>query len=354
MAEPRSSTVPTPVHPITTAPQRHAASPFATPSARHAYWVTLGALGVTAVVFALGLLWYGNPVPPDDPAFWLIAERRAVSIGVMLMVAICQGLATVAFQTVTNNRILTPSIMGFESLYMVLQTGMLFFAGAAGLIAFRGPWQFAAQIALMMLLAVFLYTWLLSGRFGNLQIMLLVGIIIGAGLGSISTFMQRLLTPSEFDLLTARLFGSVNNADPATFPIAIPIIVICAGALVLRSRTLNVLALGRDISINLGISHKRELIINLTFISGLMAVSTSLVGPMTFFGFLIATLSYQFARTHDHRFVFPMAVVAGFVVLTGAYFFMNHVFAAQGVVSIIIELVGGLTFLVVVLRRGRL
>ena len=86
----------------------------------------------------------------------------------------------------------------------------------------------------------------------------------------------------------------------------------------------------------------------------LMATSTALVGPMTFLGFLVATLAYQFADTHDHRRIFPVAVLTGFVVLCGAYVVMKHVFYAQGVVSIIIELVGGSVFLLVILKKGRL
>ena len=166
--------------------------------------------------------------------------------------------------------------------------------------------------------------------------------------------MQRMLTPSEFDVLTARLFGSVNNADPAYYPIAIPLIVVATALLYFNSRNLNVIALGRDTATNLGLNYKVLAISTLVLISVLMAVSTALVGPMTFLGFLVATLAYQFADTYDHRFLFPMAVTIGFVVLTGAYFIMNHVFYAQGVVSIIIELVGGSVFLFVILRKGRL
>src|SRR5699024_9377779 len=100
--------------------------------------------------------------------------------------------------------------------------------------------------------------------------------------------------------------------------------------------------------------HRRQTIYTLVLVSVLMAVSTALIGPMTFFGFLVATLAYQLAGTHDHRRVLPVGVLIGFVVLAGAYFVMNHVFYAQGVVSIIIELVGGSVFLVVILRKGRL
>ena len=125
-------------------------------------------------------------------------------------------------------------------------------------------------------------------------------------------------------------------------------------ALYVHSRTLNVMAMGRDVATNLGMDHRRELLLTLFWVSILMAVSTSLIGPMTFLGFLVAILAYQFADTHDHRYVFPMAALIGFAVLSGAYFVLKNVFYAEGAVSIIIELVGGSVFLFVILRRGRL
>ena len=293
-------------------------------------------------------------MPVGHPAFALIAERRMQAVFVMVVVAVCQGFATVAFQTVTNNRIITPSIMGFESLYTLIHTATVFLFGTTALLATRNLEMFIGQLVLMVLLTLVLYTWLLSGKRGDMHAMLLVGIVIGGGLGSISTFMQRILTPSEFDILTARLFGSVNNAETEYFPVAIPLIVIASVLLLLQSRRLNVLSLGKDAATNLGVKHRRSSIYILILVSVLMAVSTALVGPMTFLGFLVATLAYQFADTFDHRYVFPMAAMIGFVVLSGAYFVMNHVFRAQGVVSIIIEMVGGTVFLIVILRKGRL
>lgn len=318
------------------------------------YAIVVGVLSVLALGFGAGLLAWDNPMPVGSEGFWLIAKMRLTNLVVIAIVAFCQALATVAFQTVTNNRILTPSIMGFESLYTAVQTSAVYFLGIAGVVALQGLPQFGLQVALMVCFAVGLYGWLLSGKYGNLQIMLLIGIILGAGLGSVSAFMQRLLSPSEFDVLSARLFGSIANADPAYFPLAIPLVAGAGAALWARTRRLNLIALGRDASISLGINHRRELMWVLSLVAVLMAVSTALVGPMTFFGFLVATLAYQFAGTHDHRFIFPVAVLTGFVVLAGAYFVMKHIFYAQGVVSIIIELVGGSIFLFVVLRKGRL
>ncbi|HWS50575.1 MAG TPA: iron chelate uptake ABC transporter family permease subunit [Microbacterium sp.] len=328
--------------------------PFATRRALRRYVIILGLLSVLAVGSAFGLLAWDNPMPVGSPEFWRIANLRLTNVTVMAVVAVAQALATVSFQTVTTNRIITPSIMGFESLYRVVQTSSVYLFGVAGLVAIQGLWQFALQIALMVALAMALYGWLLSGRYANLQIMLLVGIVIGGGLGAISTFMQRLLTPSEFDVLAARLFGSIANADASYLPLALPLCLAASALLWLRARRLNVMALGADAARSLGLDHRREQLTVLLLVAVLMATSTALVGPMTFFGFLVATLAYQFADTFDHRLVFPIAVLTGFSVLAGAYFVMKNVFYAQGVVSILIELVGGTVFLIVILRKGRL
>ena len=327
---------------------------FQTSQSKRRYWLVVGALVVAALLFTAGLLSWGNPMEFGTRGYWLIAQRRLNSVIAMAVVALCQAVATVAFQTVTNNRIITPSIMGFESLYVAIHTSTVYFLGAAGLNNARTLEMFVVQLVLMVGLSLILYTWLLAGDNPNMHAMLLVGIVLGGGLGSVSTFMQRLLTPSEFDVLTARLFGSVNNADPVYYPLAVPLVLVAAGLMVLNSRRLNVLGLGRDVAVNLGVNHKKHAVFTLVLVSVLMAVSTALVGPMTFLGFLVATLAYQFADTYDHRYVFPMAALLGYCILAGAYFVMNHIFYAQGVVSIIIELVGGLTFLIVVLRKGRL
>ncbi len=329
-------------------------SAFPTRRARRRYLIVVTVLSILALGFGGGLLIWDNPMPAGSSGYWRIAELRGTSVVVMLVVAFCQAMATVSFQTVTNNRIITPSIMGFESLYVAVQTAAVFFLGAAGVTAVQGLPQFVLQVVIMVGLSLALYGWLLSGKYANIQVMLLIGIIIGGGLASVSTFMQRLLSPSEFDVLTARLFGSISNADAGYLPVAIPLCLVAGVLLWANSRNLDVVALGRDTTMNLGLDHRRMVMRTLLLVSLLMATSTALVGPMTFLGFLVATLAYQIADTYDHRLVFPVAVLIGFVTLSGAYFIMKNLFYAEGVVSIIIEVIGGSLFLYFILRKGRL
>lgn len=309
---------------------------------------------VLAAGFTMTLLSYNNPMPFGTEGYWRIAKKRAEIVVIMAVVALCHGLGTVAFQTVTGNRLLTPSIMGFESLYRLIATGMVFFFGSIGLNMISGEVQFLLQAGAMVLFSFFLYGWLLTGKNADLHTMLLIGIVLGGGLGALSSFMQRLLTPSDFDVLTARLFGNISNAQTEYLRYAIPIVLCCAVLILLRARRLNVLALGRDITNNLGLNHRREVIITLILVSVLMAMTTSLVGPMTFLGFLMATLAYQCVQSYDHRLIFPVAVLLGYVILCASYVILRYVFYAEGTVTIIIELIGGSVFLFFIMRKGRL
>ena len=334
--------------------ENRSAKAFRSKKEEKRYWILLITLIALGALASYGLLVYNNPVPIDSPSFIPVVKRRMVALVAMLVAALCQSLSTVTFQSITNNKIITPSLLGFEALYSTIHTSTMFFWGASAFISFSGTWSFLFQVVVMVLMCLILYGWLLSGKYGNLQLMLLVGIIMGAGLRAVSSFMRRLLAPSEFDILQARLFGSVNNADAKYFPVAVPIVIVAALLLLAYSGRLNVLSLGKNSSTTVGVNHQYSIIYALILVSVLMSVSTALVGPLTFFGFLVAAMTYQAAPTYDHRYIFPMALAIGFLIITGAYFFMYHIFNAQGVVSVIIEMFGGIAFLIVILRKGTL
>lgn len=327
---------------------------YASAARRSRAHLRTAALVAVALALTVLLLTWDNRFEPFSDRWWRVASMRTTTVVVIALVTFCQAHATVAFQTVTNNRILTPSIMGFESMYVLIQTAVVFVFGTTSVSGLSPTWRFVLQSAAMVLFAVLLYSWLLSGRFGNLHVMLLVGIVLGTAMSSLSTFLQQLLDPSTFDVLRARLFGSIGNADTGLLWLVVPICAVAGGAVLLLCRRLDVLALGGDISTGLGIRHRRQVMLMLTLVAVLMAMSTSLVGPMTFLGFLSATLAYAVADTHEHRRVLPTAWLVGYVILTGAYFLLRHVFSLVDSVTIVVELIGGILFLLVVFRKGRL
>lgn len=321
---------------------------------RAKWLVALIGLMIAAVGLTVATIMYNNPMPVGSDGFWKIATSRVESVIVIAIVALAHSFATVSFHTVTANRIVTPSILGFEALYGLINTAAVFFFGAIGATLTRGIVSYLFQVAVMVAFATLLYTWLLGSKFTNIHTMLLVGVVLGAGLASLTTFMQRMLDPNEFDILTARLMGNISNASTEYLPYAIPIVGATALWLWFNSGRLDTLSLGSAVATNLGLKHRTELIKVLIAVSILMAMTTSLVGPMTFLGFLVATMAYSIADTYSHKAIFPLAFLLGYVLLTGAYFVLRHIFYAQGSVTIIVELIGGLVFLIVIMRKGRL
>ena len=326
-----------------------------TPVARRTrVWLRFVVLAIMVAAAAVLLLTWNIPLDPAQRGYWLAVELRVTTVTTVAIVACCQAVATVLFHTATGNRILTPSIMGFDALYVVMQTGLVFFFGGTALAATDGLAKVALQSLLMVAFATLLYGWLFARKRGNLHIMLLIGIVLGVGFGSLSTVMQRLLTPSDFDLLSARLFGNLSNSNPEYLPWAAVIVAIVLVVVWRRRRRLDVLTLGRDVATNLGLAYKREVMVLLILVAVLISVSTTLVGPMTFFGFIVATLAYQLAGSSRHAVILPFAALLGAATLLGGYFVLRHVFYAAGMLTVIIEFVGGLFFIVYLLRKGAL
>lgn len=316
------------------------------------YGFRLAVVVLVALAAAVGILTYGNPAAPGSSGFWIIVRSRSASVGTILVVAFCQGVATVVFHTVTSNRILTPSILGFDAMYRVIQTGLVFLFGAGTLAATDGLGKVALQSLVMVGAASLLYGWLFTGTRADLHLLLLVGVVLGMGFGALSTFMQRLLTPSEFDILSARLFGSISASDASYLPWGALVCLVVGTVLWRRRHVLDVVALGRETATSLGVRHQREVLLTLVLVAVLISVSTSMVGPMTFFGFVVAMLTYQVVGTSRHARTLPMVVAVACATLLLASFVLRHVFYAAGLVSVVIELGGGLVFLVHLLRKG--
>ncbi len=152
--------------------ESRSASAFRSKKEARRYWILLITLIGLGLLSSYGLLVYNNPVPIDSPSFIPVVKRRIVAIVAMIIATVCHSLSTVAFQSITNNKIITPSLLGFESLYSAIQTSTVFFFGVSALINFNGIGSFLFQVVVMVFMSLILYGWLLSGKYGNLQLML--------------------------------------------------------------------------------------------------------------------------------------------------------------------------------------
>ena len=270
----------------------------------------------------------------------------------LVLTAYSVAISTVLFQTVTNNRILTPSIMGFDALYVLIKTAVVFFLGIGALTWLDPHAQFALEVVVMVGFSLLLFRWLFLGEERSLHLLVLVGIVFGILFRSLSQFMQRMLDPNAFNVLQDTFFASFSTVDSTLLLVAALIVVAVTLFAARLIPAYDVLTLGRAQAINLGLEYKRVVMTILVLVSILVAVSTALVGPVTFFGLLVASLAHSLVGTSKHRYVLPAAALLAITCLVGGQTLLERVFEFDTALSIIIEFLGGIVFIILVLRRS--
>ncbi|MBO0473877.1 iron chelate uptake ABC transporter family permease subunit [Enterococcus ureasiticus] len=290
------------------------------------------------VVCALYLSYktYGN---------WAFAlELRGKKLLAFVFVGIAATFSTISFQTMTQNHFLTPNILGLDSLYVFIQTLLFFFLGGQQLLGNETITTFLLNVLLMVSASIVLSRFLLEKGGNDLFLLLMIGIILGTFFNSISTFLQVVMDPNEYDLLQGKLFASFGNVNSQHLLIAGILITLLVGFLWFKSHALDVLHLGNEQATSLGINVPRFQFVLLTVISGLIGLSTALVGPVTFLGFIVANMSYQLMGTYRHRELFLGGSLLSILLLVFGQFLVEQVFQLNTTLSIVIEFGGGVYF----------
>jgi iron complex transport system permease protein len=279
--------------------------------------------------------------------------RRAIKVLAMALTGVAIAYSTVIFQTITHNKILTPSVMGLDSLYMLIQTIIYYFFGSMSILVINKNYNFAISVIAMIVFALLLYKFLFKAGKRPVYFLLLVGIILGTFMGSITTFLQVLIDPNEFTSLQNKMFASFNNVNGDLVWLALVIIILTVVYGWRNIRELDVLSLGRDNAINLGVDYDKIVKTMLVLSSILIATSTALVGPITFFGLIVANLSYQFFNTYKHTTLIIGASLMSLVALIGGQWVVERIFTFDTTLSVIINFIGGIYFIYLLLKESR-
>lgn len=268
-----------------------------------------------------------------------------------LVVGYAVGVSTLLFQTLTHNPILTPSLLGFDSLYVLIQSLLLFFLGMLSYVTLPTVGKFAFEVAVMMMLSVILFRFLFTKHNQDLTRLILVGVIFGTLFRSLSYMVARMINPDEFVTVQAQSYASFTAVN-VNLLITSVVLSVATFIYVWRQRfALDVLLLGRNCAISLGVPyHKLSLGILMT-ISLLVSMATALVGPITFFGLLVCALTNRFCTkmAHGERLILVTLIASSTLIVGQAVF--EHVFKMAGVLEVVIELFGGVAFLLLIFMQ---
>lgn len=290
----------------------------------------------------------------DNPRLMEYALRtRGIKIIVMILVSICIGGASMVFQSVINNTIVTPCLLGMNSLYSLIHTSVVFFFGSASLVARNSNLSFAMDLVLMAIVATFIYGYMFKKTNYNVLYVLLIGTVLTSFFSSMQTTMTRIMDPNEYDSLLATLVASFSNINSEIIIMAAIMMCLVAFALRKELALLDVITLGKEQAINLGVDYDRVIRKLLLGVVLFIAIATALVGPISFLGLIIANLARQLLKTYRHTQLILGSVLFGMLLLIGGQLIVEQVFVYAVPISVFITVSGGIYFLYLLLTQKR-
>ena len=305
--------------------------------------ITLAAL---CIVFMLAYVFMG--LTPENWGFNF--PRRVKIMAAIVVVGAAIGLSAVTFQTITANHILTPSIMGLDNLYLFLQTVVVFGFGSGQLVLMSDIPGFLLTLVLMIGSSTMLFLCMFKKEDQNIYFLVLVGFVFGTVFSGLSDFMQVVIDPSEYSVLEGRMFATFNRINVALLGIAAAVVAVVLAVTVMDFRSLDVITLGRNHAINLGVQYRKVVLRSLVGTAVLTSAATVLVGPITFLGILAVSLGRALFKTHRHSVLASGTMLVATAVLLLGMFVTERVLHFKTPLSVIINFVGGIYFLFLLLR----
>ena len=281
-------------------------------------------------------------------------SKRIPKLIAIVITGGCIGFSTIIFQTITDNRILTPSVMGIDSLYVAVQTVIYFVLGSASIFASNPKINFLICVVFMVIGSLGLYKLIFKRENSNIMFVLLVGMICGTFFKSLSSFMQMVIDPNEYLILQSKLFASFNNVNVDILLLSVVIILLIIPFVIDDIKFFDVMSLGKDQSINLGVDYDKIMRKSLVIISILIAVSTALVGPVTFLGLLVANVTREMMKTYKHSYLIAVSMLVSIFALVFGQLMIERILHLTTPVSVIIDMIGGIYFMYILYKESRI
>lgn len=276
---------------------------------------------------------------------------RTPKLVVMLLAAFCIGSASIVFQSLIQNTIVTPCLLGMNALYILTHTAIIFVLGSGNFLVTNKLMSFSLDLAIMTVVSMVIYGFLFRKTGGNVLYILLVGTVLATLFSSITSTLQRIMDPNEFETLQNSLIASFHKVNSGIILFAIAAICIVIVLLWKDLQLLDVITLGKDQAINLGVDYDRTMRRLLIGVTVFIAIATALVGPISFLGLMIANLGRQLFQTYRHTYLIFGTVLIGMITLLVGQTMIEHLFSFSTNISVFINVGGGIYFLYLLLRR---
>lgn len=280
-------------------------------------------------------------------------KLRIPKVIAMIITAFAIGAATIIFQSIINNTIVTPCLLGMNALYTLIHTSVVFVLGSGSILFTNDNLSFLVDLVLMGIIATVVYSWLFKMTGHNVLYVLLVGTVLTSFFSSIQSTLTRVMDPNEYDTLLTSLVASFSNINSGIIIFSVIILALIGVIFRKEFALLDVITLGKEQAINLGVDYDRCIRRLLLAVTLCIAVATAMVGPISFLGLIIANISRQLLKTYRHTQLIAGAALMGVIALIGGQFIVERVFVYSIPISVFITVAGGIYFLYLILKGSR-
>lgn len=320
---------------------------------RHVHRRSIARLILLAMLVLVAIAGYllFNSYPDRPSLFMYIMKLRLPALICMVIASISIGAATLIFQSIVNNRIVTPALLGMNSIYSFLHTAAVFVMGTGSTLFLNKNLAFAVDLILMGIVATLVYWYLFKKTGHNILYIMLIGTVLSSLFGSVQSAMIRVMDPNEYDALLGTLVADFNNVNGEIITFAIVMLLVIVAILHKDLALLDVITMGRHQAINLGVDYDNVIRRLLFGVVLCMAVATATIGPVSFLGLIVANLARQILKTYKHTHLIIGASLMGMLALIGGQMLSQHIFHFTVPVSVFVTVAGGVYFLYLLLSK---
>lgn len=316
------------------------------------------------VVFLITLSWGTYTMSFDEVVMTLLGQGsklqsttifdiRLPRLCVAMLVAICLSTAGCILQSVTRNELAEPGMIGINA-GAALAVVLLISSGQKTYYSEIGD----ASLFVMPLIAMIgsfisgSLIYRLSYKKGvSPTRLILTGIGVNVGINAFISLYQLNMAQGDYNQVLTWINGSLWGSSWKFFYLILPLTLVFLGLTLWKSKILDVIDLGDELAIGLGVHVEKERKMLFFYATALAALATSVAGNLAFLGLLGPHLAKRLVGP-VHRRLIPMASLLSIMIILLADSISRNVFSPIEIpVGTTIAIVGVPYFIYLMLKE---
>ena len=313
-------------------------------------------LGTTEIPLADVWATLTGGVPSDATNSFIIRELRLPKVIVAIFAGMALSSSGLQMQTLFRNPLAGPYVLGINS---GASLGVALFTLAAPMLGALSGTMLAdiglTGMAWIGSAAILLLVMLLSRKMRNINVILIIGMMLGSAISAIVGILQYMGTEESLKAFVVWTMGSLSTVTMEQLAILIPVVVVGLLLAIIVIKPLNILLLGESYARTLGLNVGRSRTIIFLSTTLLAGTVTAFCGPIGFIGLAMPHLARMTFRTSDHRVLMPASMLWGALSMLLCCFVCDLV-AYGGIATFPINAVSsllGIPIIIIVIIRNR-